>query len=122
ASPRRGNVGQVRNGLARAVIRASGPSLDIPPDLLPAPAPPPSAEERPNPEEAGGAPAPALGQPTPGRPPPSLEAVERDYIRSVLQQTNWVITGPRGAARVLGLNPSTLRSPTKKLGITPPPP
>jgi transcriptional regulator with GAF, ATPase, and Fis domain len=44
--------------------------------------------------------------------------VERDYIRSVLQQTHGVITGPRGAAKILGLNPSTLRSRIKKLGIT----
>jgi transcriptional regulator with GAF, ATPase, and Fis domain len=44
--------------------------------------------------------------------------VERAYIRTVLQQTNGVITGPRGAAKILGLNPSTLRSRIKKLGIT----
>jgi transcriptional regulator with GAF, ATPase, and Fis domain len=44
--------------------------------------------------------------------------VERDYIVTVLQRTNWVITGPRGAAAVLGLNPSTLRSRIKKLGIS----
>ena len=47
-----------------------------------------------------------------------LEAVERDYIVTVLRHTNWVITGPRGAATVLGLNPSTLRSRIKKLGIS----
>jgi transcriptional regulator with GAF, ATPase, and Fis domain len=44
--------------------------------------------------------------------------VERDYIVTVLRHTNWVITGPRGAATVLGLNPSTLRSRIKKLGIS----
>jgi transcriptional regulator with GAF, ATPase, and Fis domain len=37
---------------------------------------------------------------------------------AVLRHTNWVITGPRGAAGVLGLNPSTLRSRIKKLGIS----
>jgi transcriptional regulator with GAF, ATPase, and Fis domain len=46
------------------------------------------------------------------------EAVERDHILTVLQRTSWVITGPRGAATVLGLNPSTLRSRIKKLGIS----
>jgi transcriptional regulator with GAF, ATPase, and Fis domain len=44
--------------------------------------------------------------------------VERDHIVTVLRHTNGVITGPRGAATVLGLNPSTLRSRIKKLGIS----
>ena len=62
--------------------------------------------------------APVAAHPTPGQPLPSLEAVERDHILSVLRQTNWLITGPRGAAKVLGLHPSTLRNRMKKLGIT----
>jgi transcriptional regulator with GAF, ATPase, and Fis domain len=49
---------------------------------------------------------------------PTLEAVERNYILTVLRQTDWVITGPRGAARLLKVNPSTLRNRMKKLGIT----
>jgi hypothetical protein len=36
---------------------------------------------------------------------PSLEVVERNYILTVLQQTNWVITGPSGAAKLLDLPP-----------------
>ena len=44
--------------------------------------------------------------------------MERDYILTVLRQTNGVITGPRGAARLLDLPPSTLRNRMKKLGIT----
>jgi len=31
---------------------------------------------------------------------------------------NWVITGPRGAAKALGINPSTLRNRMKKFGIS----
>jgi PAS domain S-box-containing protein len=53
-----------------------------------------------------------------GRPLARLDAVERDYILTVLEHTNWVITGRRGAATVLGLNPSTLRNRIKKLGIS----
>jgi transcriptional regulator with GAF, ATPase, and Fis domain len=34
-----------------------------------------------------------------------------------LQQTGWRVEGPKGAARILGLNPSTLRSRMLKLGI-----
>jgi transcriptional regulator with GAF, ATPase, and Fis domain len=69
-------------------------------------------------EELEGKPSRATAQPVPGQPLPQLDAVERDYISTVLQHTNWVITGPRGAAKILGLNPSTLRSRIKKLGIT----
>lgn len=49
---------------------------------------------------------------------PTLEEVEREYIVRVLAATSWRISGPRGAARILGLNASTLRSRMKKLGIT----
>ncbi len=47
----------------------------------------------------------------------SLEDVERRHIEAVLAQTNWMIEGERGAARILNLNPSTLRSRMKNLGI-----
>ena len=49
---------------------------------------------------------------------PTLEQVEREYIMEVLEARNWRVSGPRGAARILGLNPSTLRSRMKKLGIS----
>ena len=73
------------------------------------------------PQAARDAPVAAAAQPAPAQPLPSLEAVERDHIAAVLRHTNGVITGPRGAATVLGLNPSTLRSRLKKLGISRPP-
>ena len=47
----------------------------------------------------------------------TLEDTERTYIRRVLDHTGWVVQGGHGAARLLGLNPSTLRSRMKKLGI-----
>jgi formate hydrogenlyase transcriptional activator len=37
-----------------------------------------------------------------------------------LNKTGGVIHGPKGAARILALNPNTLRSRIKKLGITVP--
>jgi formate hydrogenlyase transcriptional activator len=49
-----------------------------------------------------------------------LEEVERDHILQVLKQNAWQIKGERGVAAILGLNPSTLRSRMKKLGITRP--
>ena len=47
----------------------------------------------------------------------SLAAMERAHIRRVLELTSWVIEGQRGAARALGLRPSTLRNRLRKLGI-----
>ena len=44
--------------------------------------------------------------------------MERDHIVKVLKQTNWVIDGPRGAAKILNIHPNTLRSRMKKLGIS----
>lgn len=48
----------------------------------------------------------------------SLSAVESDHIRAVLEQTGGVIAGLQGAARILDINPNTLRSRMEKLGIT----
>jgi formate hydrogenlyase transcriptional activator len=39
-------------------------------------------------------------------------------LLAVLRPTKWVIDGPCGAARALGLHPDPLRSRLKKLGIT----
>jgi PAS domain S-box-containing protein len=91
-----GNIRELENVLERAVILATGPTLDLEIDteLLATPA---------TPED---------------QTLPSLEAIERRHILTVLRQTRWVIDGPHGAARVLGLHPNTLRSRLKKLGIT----
>lgn len=48
----------------------------------------------------------------------SLEEMERQYIIKVLEKTNGKIEGKSGAAEILNINPSTLRSRIKKLGIT----
>lgn len=45
---------------------------------------------------------------------------ERDHILQVLDVVNWKIEGPAGAAQILDLNPGTLRSRMKKLGIQKP--
>jgi DNA-binding NtrC family response regulator/ligand-binding sensor domain-containing protein len=50
----------------------------------------------------------------------SLEEMERQYIMEVLEQTGWVIDGPKGAAVILELKPPTLRFRMKKLGIVRP--
>jgi len=48
---------------------------------------------------------------------PSLEDVERQYIRFILTETGNRIGGPCGAAEILGLKRSTLYARMKKLGI-----
>jgi len=50
-------------------------------------------------------------------PTQTLEEVEREYIIRTLENTGWRIEGKYGAAGILGLNPSTLRTRMLKLGI-----
>jgi transcriptional regulator with GAF, ATPase, and Fis domain len=92
-----GNVRELGNVLERAVILATGPTLDPESDA----------------DLAAGPATPAAVLPA-----PSLEAIERRHILTVLRQSQWVIEGPRGAAQILGLHPNTLRSRLKKLCIT----
>jgi len=47
----------------------------------------------------------------------SLEAVETKHILSILEKVRWRIRGKGGAAEILELNPTTLYSKMKKLGI-----
>jgi formate hydrogenlyase transcriptional activator len=103
-----GNVRELRNVIERSLVLCQGPLVTLDADLLPAAAPPAgrveTADDRP------GAPVPAN----------SLEAVERRHILNVLAETDGIIEGPKGAARILSLHPNTLRSRMKKLGITRP--
>jgi PAS domain S-box-containing protein len=56
------------------------------------------------------------------KPLSTLEEVERDHILAVLDSCEWRIEGASGAAEVLALNSSTLRSRMNKLGIKRPKP
>jgi transcriptional regulator with GAF, ATPase, and Fis domain len=47
----------------------------------------------------------------------TLADFEREHIIKALEDTEWKIEGPRGAARRLALNPSTLRFRMQKLAI-----
>ena len=95
AYPWPGNIRELENVVERTVILAAGATLDIVPDLLPA----------------------SDAAPT-SRPQLTLDAMQRDHIVSVLHQTDGVVDGPKGAARILGLHPNTLRNRMKKLGIS----
>jgi formate hydrogenlyase transcriptional activator len=96
-----GNIRELENVIERAVILSDGPELEIDPEVLPVAAPVADADM----SVPGGT---------------SLAAVERGHILGVLNQASWVIEGPNGAAKVLGLHPNTLRSRMKKLNISRP--
>jgi len=46
-----------------------------------------------------------------------LDDVEKDHIIDILKKVNWKVSGEKGAAKILGLNPTTLEARMKKLGI-----
>jgi formate hydrogenlyase transcriptional activator len=96
AYPWPGNIRELENVLERAIILANSSTLEIEPQML---------SLQPNDDEERGQSS-------------TLEQVERDHIASVLKQTDGVIDGERGAAKILGLHPNTLRSRMKKLSIT----
>jgi formate hydrogenlyase transcriptional activator len=89
-----GNVRELQNVIERAAILAHGPIVEIDEAL----------EQR----------LPPSDHPPPGA---SLQDVERGHILRVLAETHGIIEGPRGAARILGLHPNTLRFRLQKLGI-----
>ena len=46
-----------------------------------------------------------------------LEDVEKEHIIETLKKTGWKVSGEKGAAKILGLNATTLEARMKKLGI-----
>ena len=49
--------------------------------------------------------------------PSKLEDVEKEHIIETLKKTGWRVSGEKGAAKILGLNATTLEARMKKLGI-----
>ena len=95
-----GNVRELKNVLERAVITSPGMDLRLPESLES------DAFHRSSEEETAEF--------------DSLAAMERRYITRVLETTGWRLSGPAGAAKLLDLNPSTLRYRIKKLRIRKP--
>jgi len=50
-----------------------------------------------------------------------LVEIEREAIERTLATTGGRVSGPRGAAHILGLKPTTLQSRMKKIGVRRPP-
>src|SRR5579859_844400 len=91
-----GNIRELENVIERAVILSTGSVLHVPYRDL-------------------------RSRVTPGHDgekPQTLADVEREHIRTILKDTRWVLSGPRGAAARLGMNRSTLYFRMKKLGIS----
>ena len=59
-------------------------------------------------------------RPASSSPLRTLDEVDRDHIRGVLERCGWRVNGEGNAAEVLGLHPNTLRFRMKKLGIARP--
>jgi formate hydrogenlyase transcriptional activator len=93
-----GNIREMQNLIERAVILSRGPVLHIP-----------AADLKPRIHNGG-----EMNEFA------SLEEVERKHILSVLEQTNWILGGPNGAAVRLGIKRPTLQFRMQKLGITRP--
>ena len=47
----------------------------------------------------------------------TLEEVEKQHITEALETAGWRVSGKGGAAEILGINPKTLESRMRKLGI-----
>ncbi|HZS12214.1 MAG TPA: sigma 54-interacting transcriptional regulator [Nitrospirales bacterium] len=90
-----GNIRELENLIERAVILSSGPEQRVPLGELKRTAPPFAANHA-----------------------VTLEAAERDHIVRALDAANWVIGGPDGAAKRLGMKRTTLQSRMQKLGIS----
>jgi formate hydrogenlyase transcriptional activator len=95
-----GNVRELRNLIERAMILNRGPVLHVAIKAAPSPAVRSRPDEVAEDASAG-----------------TLKDREREQILQALQQTGWRIRGPGGAAERLGINPTTLESRMKRLGL-----
>src|SRR4029079_9641161 len=96
AHPWRGNVRELQNVIERAVILSTRGRIELD-DQLAAPV-----------ADAG------------TKDVATLEEIERDHIRTVLNRVGWRVGGERGAARILGLKRTTLEARMSKLRISRP--
>lgn len=90
-----GNVRELQHVIERAVIVSRGPTLELG-DWLREPE-----------TEVGPGKTSVL----------TLEEMEYEHILKALEITGWRVSGEHGAARLLGLKPTTLEARMKKLGI-----
>jgi hydrogenase-4 transcriptional activator len=108
-----GNVRELASVIERAAILGDGDRLDVARSLGVAPGPVPSFLSSPLPFVV-----PVTAPVTvPAAALPSLDGAMREHIEAVLVRCHGRIEGPFGAARLLDLNPHTLRSRMRRLGV-----
>lgn len=104
-----GNVRELQNVIERAVITSRNGYLDL---------------ERALPEEGDGVPpedrSALLSESPRVLTVEEMQALERDNIVRALEACGWRVSGPRGAAALLGIKPTTLSSRIKALEIQKP--
>jgi len=101
-----GNIRELQNVIERAVIVSTSPTLSV---------------------DVADLKFPRVGHPSEKPQSPKsrangvlhevLEQSERQQILKALEQSNWVVAGPKGAAAQLGMKRSTLQQRIRKLGI-----
>jgi formate hydrogenlyase transcriptional activator len=101
-----GNIRELQNVIERAVIISTGPVLNIDVSDLKFSKPDLPAKK------------PASPKSTDGALHSVLEETERQEILKALKESNWVVSGPNGAAAHLSMKRSTLQLRMQKLGIT----
>jgi PAS domain S-box-containing protein len=106
AYPWPGNVRELQNVIERALITSPDGRLDLD-RALPEAGAAAGSETSPPTESAGEQIYTAE----------ELQSLERSNIVRALESSGWKVAGERGAARLLGINPSTLSSRMKALGI-----
>ncbi len=108
-----GNIRELKNIIERAVILSKGGTLnfDLPSKIAPEQTSLPSPSPVPEfPASPGLSSNEFLGE-------DDFKARQRQQILSALEQTNWKIYGPRGAAEMLGIKPTTLSSRIRRMGL-----
>ncbi len=108
-----GNVRELASVMERAAILGDGRSLEVAAALGVSP-----LIRRPTESPGGTSPGPdRLSETTP--PTPTYDEMARRHIESILRRTHGRVEGPFGAARILGVNPNTLRTRMRRLGVEP---
>jgi DNA-binding NtrC family response regulator len=107
-----GNIRELQNTIERALIVSVGGEITIDWPLVSSRPAQHAQVDRTNTNVGNGASATA-----PGPDAITLVEVERQHIVALLKRTGGVIEGPKGAAKMLDMKPSTVRYRIRKLGI-----
>jgi PAS domain S-box-containing protein len=106
-----GNVRELKNVIERAVILSNGKTLRLDLSL-------PEASPRAGPDADAGHDAPPAGDGV--LTEKQMKALQKKNLLAALRQTNWRISGQRGAAELLGVRPTTLADRIRAYGIKKP--